>query len=168
MAKDTQPTRWFHQHKNEKEMITITMWPYRSLSIQGFRVIIGFFAIALTGLSLGFMMLGAWPVVGFLGLEIGIVWLAFRMNYRAGQLVEKVHISTSGVTIERTDWKGSSKQHTLDSPWVSAELFPPKAKRKKLLLKMHAESFEIGAFLPPVEKPALAKALNDAFIRMRQ
>lgn len=162
------PTKWYHHQTNTEEMITITMWPYRSLSVRGFRLVIAFFAIALSGLALGFMLLGAWPVVGFLGLEIGIVWFAFRMNYRAGQLVEKVSISPQGVIIERTDWKGRTRQQCLESPWITAELFPPKAKRRKLLLKWHAHTVEVGAFLPPVEKPSLATALNHALSRMRQ
>lgn len=167
MAEQTAPTRWYHSQQHENEMITITMWPYRSLSPLGFRLVIAFFALALSALGLGFMLLGAWPVVGFLGLEIGIVWMAFKVNYRAGQLVERVFISPGGVTIERTDWRGQARQQQLDSPWVTAELLPARAERNKLLLKMHAQSVEIGAFLPPVEKPSLADALNDAFYRMR-
>ena len=57
--------------------------PHRSLSrpvssllmtlIGGFSFIGGMF----------FLLLGAWPVVGFLGLDVLLVYWAFRANYRA-------------------------------------------------------------------------------------
>ena len=158
---------YYSQSTQTDEVITISLWPYRSLSIEGFRIVIGSIALALSIVGIGFMMMGAWPVLGFLGLEIAVVWFAFKLNYRAGRLIETIFISKSGVTIERTDWRGRPASQHIDSPWVTAELVPKTARRRKLMLSVHGNTVEIGAFLPPIEKPALAKALNDALLRMR-
>ena len=57
--------------------------PPRSLSMRGFNRVM----MILGGLSVFssavFLTLGAWPVVGFLGLEILVLWLVFRWSFRS-------------------------------------------------------------------------------------
>jgi uncharacterized membrane protein len=159
---------WFNAKQDATtETYVITLWPYRSLSLKGFRIFMAVLASLMSIIATGFFLLGAWPVIGFLGAEILIVWLAFKMNYRAGQLVEKVEITPSYVQITRTNWRGNETQICLDSPWVRAKLLEEQEHRPKLFLCAHAQETEIGSFMPPVEKSALAKALNEALIRMR-
>ncbi len=164
----TSQLRWQHRTSDKgAHVITIRLWPYRSLSLQGFRMVMGALTLAIFTLGLGFFLLGAWPVIGFLGAEIGLVWFAFRFNYRAGQLVEEITISPASVTITRTDWRGRQKKYVLNSAWIKAELIPKQARCRKLFLRQHSHRLEIGAFLPPTEKPSLESALNDAFTRVR-
>ena len=159
--------RWFHDKSLKNgEAIVITLWPYRSLSLRGFRILIAILAGLMSFIGLGFYLLGAWPVVGFLGLEIIIVWYAFKWNYRSGQLVETVSISPQQVDITRTDWRGRSKTICLDGVWIKAELDTKEKRRCRLYLRQHAIKMEIGAFLPSAEKPSLATALNEAFARL--
>jgi uncharacterized membrane protein len=159
---------WFNTKADATtETYVITLWPYRSLSLRGFRIFMAVLASLMSIIATGFFLLGAWPVIGFLGAEILIVWFAFKMNYRAGQLVEKVEITPSYVQITRTNWRGNETQICLDSPWVRAELLEEQEHRPKLFLCAHAQQMEIGSFMPPVEKNALAKALNDALMRVR-
>ena len=128
---DTPTTqRWFHDKSPENgETIVITLWPYRSLSLQGFRILIAVLASLMSLIGLGFYLIGAWPVVGFLGLEIFIVWYAFKWNYRSGQLVETVAITPQQVDIIRTDWRGRSKTICLNGVWIKAELDTKEKKR---------------------------------------
>ena len=166
---DTPTTqRWVHDKSPENgETIIITLWPYRSLSLQGFRILIAVLASLMSLIGLGFYLIGAWPVVGFLGLEIFIVWYAFKWNYRSGQLVETVAITPQQVDIIRTDWRGRSKTICLNGVWIKAELDTKEKKRCRLYLRHHASKLEIGAFMPPAEKPSLAAALNEALARLR-
>ena len=160
--------RWFHDKSPENgEAIVITLWPYRSLSLRGFRILIVVLASVMSFIGLGFYLLGAWPVVGFLGLEIFVVWYAFKWNYRSGQLVETVAITPQQVDITRTDWRGRSKTICLDGVWIKAELDTKEKRRCRLYLRQHANKLEIGAFMPSAEKPYLAAALNEAFTRLR-
>jgi uncharacterized membrane protein len=41
---------------------------------------------------LGFYKIGAWPVVGFLGLDVLIVYLAFRASYAQAQAFEDLDV----------------------------------------------------------------------------
>merc|ERR1711965_88786 len=63
----------------------LSIWPYRSLSARGFMLVMAALGSLAFCIGLGFFLLGAWPVVGFLGLEILVVWVAFKMNYRAAK-----------------------------------------------------------------------------------
>jgi uncharacterized membrane protein len=160
--------RWFHEKSQENsETIVITLWPYRSLSLPGFRILMAVLSSLMGLIGLGFYLLGAWPVIGFLGLEIFIVWYAFKWNYRSGQLMETVEITPNQVDVTRTDWRGHSKTICLNGIWIKAELDTEGKKKCSLYLRQHALKLEIGAFMPPSEKPSLAAALNEAFTRLR-
>ena len=160
--------RWFHNKSQaDGELIVITLWPYRSLSLKGFHVLIAVLASLMSLIGLGFYLIGAWPVLGFLGLEILIVWYAFKWNYKSGQLVETVAITPQQVDITRTDWRGNSKTICLNGVWIKAELDTKEKRKCRLYLRQHANKLEIGAFMPPSEKPSLAVALNEAFARLR-
>jgi len=160
--------RWYH-NKTEAgaEAIVITLWPYRSLSLRGFQILIAVLASLMTVIGLGFYLLGAWPVIGFLGLEILVVWYAFKWNYRSGQLIETVAITPQQVDVTRTDWRGRETTVRLSGAWIKAELDVKEKRRERLYLRQHAHKLEIGAFMPPSEKLSLANALNDAFSRLR-
>ena len=160
--------RWYH-NKTEAgaEAIVITLWPYRSLSLRGFQILIAVLASLMTVIGLGFYLLGAWPVIGFLGLEILVVWYAFKWNYRSGQLVETVAITPQQVDVTRTDWRGRETTVRLSGSWIKAELDVKEKRRERLYLRQHAHKLEIGAFMPPSEKLSLANALNAAFSRLR-
>ena len=72
---------WFNAKGDaETETYVITLWPYRSLSLKGFRIFMAVLASLMSLIATGFFLLGAWPVIGFLGAEILIVWFAFKMN----------------------------------------------------------------------------------------
>ena len=45
--------------------------------------------------GLAFALRGAWPVAVFCGLAVGLVYLAFRLNYHAARLSERIVLSTA-------------------------------------------------------------------------
>ena len=67
---------------SEQVLFEARLSPHRSLSFTGFTILM----LVLAGISLAigitFLMMGAWPVFGFFGLDVALVWLAFRANYR--------------------------------------------------------------------------------------
>ena len=139
----------------------ITLWPHRSLSQRGFTILLlclGSLAIAI---GLGFFLIGAWPVIGFMGLELGVLYAAFRLNYRDGKASEQVMIHATGLDLIRISSKGKQENACFDSHWLSAELLPQKGKRSTLAIRHHHHHHEIGAFLPPAEKQAVKDLIND-------
>jgi uncharacterized membrane protein len=168
MVHNPQKTYWHHEKPDSKqEIITITLWPYRSLGSRGYLYLMMGFIGLIFILSLLFYSLGAWPVIGFLGIEIGLVWLVFRMNYNAGRNFEQISITPEATAVEKVGWRGDKRHFNIPSPWIKASCIKGEGRSDKLILKYHSEQLEIGSFLPPREKSSLADALNESFERMR-
>src|SRR3546814_1874361 len=76
-------------------LFDVELRPHRSLSPRGFLLLMALIcAISFTG-GLFFYLMGAWPVIGFMGADVLLIYLAFRINYRSGHLVERSEEHTS-------------------------------------------------------------------------
>ena len=138
----------------------ITIWPHRSLSPRGFAVLLSALCAIAFVAGLTFFIIGAWPVIGFLGLEFGVLYFAFKYNYRAAKAYEQLLIHKKGIEIVRINPKGVKQQTNLGSLWLKAEIQKSSRRRKILGLRLHSEFHEIGAFLPPAEKNQLKDLIN--------
>ena len=111
--------------------------------------------------------MGAWPVIGFLGVEIGLVWFLFKVNYKSSKNFEQISITKNSTLIKKINWRGAIINFTIESPWIKASCIKSNGTSDKLFLNYHADQLEIGKFLPPQEKALLANALNNCFERLR-
>ena len=75
----------------------LTIWPHRSLSKKGFLILMSVLAGLLFAIGVGFFLAGAWPVIGFLGLELLVVYGAFKLNYRAARRRETIETTTESL-----------------------------------------------------------------------
>ena len=69
----------------ERPIFNARLTPHRSMGPQGFRMLMAATFLATAALSLPFYLMGAWPIVGFLGLDVLGLYVAFKMNFRAAQ-----------------------------------------------------------------------------------
>ena len=92
--------------------------PHRSLSERGFVVLM--VAVCLISFTAGlvFFLMGAWPVIGFLGLDVGLIYLAFRINYRRGTIYETLRLTPSGLTVDRVDHRGRARRWRFQAHWM--------------------------------------------------
>lgn len=142
--------------------------PHRSLSPRGFVfLMMGICAISFTG-GLAFWLAGAWPVIGFLGADVLLIYLAFRINYRSGRLVETLHMTRDTLTVRRTWPGGRSRSWEFQPVWLQVELADPPRHDSPLLLRSHGRSLAIGSFLTKEERAEVAEALRAALLRARQ
>jgi len=142
--------------------------PHRSLPPAGFLVLM----ILLSGVSfvtgVAFLMLGAWPVFGFFGLDVLLVYLAFRINYRSGRIYETVTLTESELEIRRIDPSGTTKRWTFQPYWLRIHIDDPPGYDSELTISSHGRSLVIGSFLGPDEKLDLARALAAAVARIKR
>jgi len=152
---------------------TLTIWPHRSLSPRGFFLVMAALASLAFCIGLGFFLLGAWPVIGFLGLEILVVWAAFKMNYRAAARRQHLTATPEKLKIENVSPAGRTNTTELPTAWVQVELTPrdePKSHsrhRQKVIVRSHGRTAEIGSFLHPAETPGLAHEVSRMVRRAR-
>jgi uncharacterized membrane protein len=88
--------------------------PHRSLSPAGFIALMTVIGIVGFVAGTAFFLLGAWPVVGFLGLDVAVIYLAFRLNYRSGRLRETIELQPEALTVTRHHPSGRREAFTFN------------------------------------------------------
>ncbi len=143
-----------------------TLTPHRSLSRRGFFVLMS--AIIFLNFSVGgfFLAIGAWPVLGFMGLDVVLIWWAFRRNYASGRIAENIEVTAREVVLERVSEKHGPRVQRFIRRWVKVELVEDRARELigPLFLRSHGRRTEIASFLAADEKKAFAQALKTALI----
>ena len=142
--------------------------PHRSLSPHGFVILMSLVAGVGFGTGIVFLTLGAWPVFGFCGLEVVLIWLCFRLSYRSGRIWERVRLTPAALTVERHLSNGSRREWSFQPYWLRVVMDDPPEHESRLVLTSHGESLAIGSFLTPEERLDLAKALRRALASARE
>jgi uncharacterized membrane protein len=118
-------------------------------------------------ISLRFWMLGAWPVMPFSVVEVGLVLLMLRLNTREARASELILLSETELRIVRTESSGRRTVRVLPSGWLSVLLSERDGRVPRLMLRRHGVSEEIGRALGEAEKRDLAASLDRALHRAR-
>src|SRR3546814_4716753 len=107
--------------------------------------------------------MGAWPVTGFCGLEILLLYIAFRLNYRSGRAYETVRLTQTDLEIRRFGPRGDEVAHWTFAPtWLRVSMDDPPHHESRLTLSSHGRSLAIGGFLTPQERLEVVQALRQA------
>jgi uncharacterized membrane protein len=141
--------------------------PHRSLSRRGFNILM--LILGLVGFVYGmvFVLLGAWPVVGFLGLDILLIWFAFRANYRSARQYEHVRLVEDRLTVERIDPRGGRRSWRFQPYWLRVVFEETDETTNRLLLTSHGSSLALAAFLGPAQRREFARRLEQALRHWR-
>lgn len=141
--------------------------PHRSLTRRGLRWV----SLSVAGLallvSLRFWLMGAWMVLPFSLLEVGLVLLMLSLNTRQARAVELVLLSETELRIVRTDPAGRRRETILPSGWLSVSLEERDGRVPRLSLTRHGIDEEIGAALGEAEKRDLASSLTRVLEKVR-
>ena len=151
----------------ERWLIDAELRPHRSLGRAGFAALMAAVSLASYGAGAAFALAGAWPVLGFFGLDVALVWLAFRLNFRGGRLVERLRLSAAACEVERVEPSGRVRRWSFQPWWMRAELEAPEEHRCRLRLSARGASVVVGAFLTPAERREVHAALTVALARLR-
>ena len=145
-----------------KLLLNITILPYRSLSKKSFRNLM--FAVCFIFFSIGvfFWSLGAWPVFGFLGLDVILLYLAFKINYKSGEIFENLKLFNSNLLVTRSFPSGKSQSWSLEPYWTRVEISKNFPNDQKLVLKSKDKVVLLGSFLNLNDKKKLMKKINEA------
>ena len=148
-------------NKNNK-LYEISLYPYRSLNKTGFFILM--FSLGLISFVAGiiFMLKGAWPVFGFFGLDVLLVYIFFKINFRSGKKKEILILTKNQLIIEFYNSKKISKTYYLDAHWLQIRLSKLKNEMSKLKISSKNKSIIIGSFLRYQEKIDVVKSLKKA------
>ncbi|WP_102960413.1 DUF2244 domain-containing protein [Mangrovicella endophytica] len=137
--------------------------PYRSLGRRGFNILMLFVGAVSLVTGLGFLFNGAWPVIGFFGLDVLVIWLALRASYRAALAREEVSVSRTDLSIRKISPKGAVREAHYNPFWARFRV-----RRHEEIgitgMAVHGEGrmTEIGSFLNPDDRESFAIAFSQA------
>jgi uncharacterized membrane protein len=138
------------------------LYPNRSLSSFGFYLLMGGIVLASVAIGAAFTLAGAWPVTGFLGLDVLLLYLAFRWNYRAGRCAELIRLDRDGLCVRQVRPSGRTREWRFEPHWVRVTMDDPPRHDSQLVLSSHGRALAIGAFLTAEERLEVANALRTA------
>ena len=143
-----------------------TLTPHRSLSRRGFYVLMSVVTAINLAVSIYFYVEGAWPIIGFMGLDVVLIYWAFARNYADAAVAERIEIDTHEVVLRRRKAKRPEVEKRFVRRWLRVELKEDRERELigPLYLWFKGEATEIGAFLPPHERKDFAKALQAALV----
>jgi len=137
--------------------------PHRSLGRRGFAILMGalLFGWLVTGVI--FLSRGAWPVFGFFGLDVLLVYVCFRLNYRAARAREEVSVSRTSIDIKKTAPSGRSQAHHFNPFWAKFSV----ARHDEIgitgmAVQGQGQTVPIGSFLNPDDRESFARAFGNA------
>jgi len=142
--------------------------PYRSLGPRGFVALMAVVSLICFVGGLAFWSIGAWPIVGFFGLDVAIVYLAFRASYAQARAFEEVRLSSEALVIRKVSARGQASEVSYNPAW--ARLVVEREEDEgvvRLSVTSHGRTTELGGFLDPDGRESFGRALGAALAAAR-
>ncbi len=151
------------------ELFSALLTPHRSLNRTGFLVVMAFVSVVSFAAGLTFLLMGAWPVLGFFGLDALAIYWAFRINFRRAKASEEILVTPSELRVRRISHRGHVMEFVLNPLWVRLDRkIHAEFGIEKLYLVSKGRRIAIASFLGPDEKASFANALAAALQAARR
>jgi uncharacterized membrane protein len=137
--------------------------PHRSLGQTGFLALM--IAVGAVSFIAGmvFLVIGAWPVFGFFGLDALLLYWAFKINYRRAAAYEVVTVTPIELKVRKVTHRGLVREWVLNPLWVTLDKVTHEEYGvERLFLVSRGKRLPIASYLGPDEKASFAKALSNA------
>ena len=153
----------------QPELFSALLTPHRSLNRTGFVALMVFVSAVSFAAGLACLLMGAWPVLGFFGLDVLAIYWAFRINFRRAGASEEIRVTASELRLRRVSHRGHVVEFVLNPLWVRLD---QKAHAEygieRLYLVSKGRRVAMASFLGPDEKASFAKALTAALQAARR
>lgn len=153
----------------ETPIFAATLAPNRSLGPFGTRLLLGLAALVALVSAVPFLLMGAWPIGGFLGLDIALLYIGFRINNRDARRREQIVLSRIELLIRKIGWRGDVDERRFNPFWVRLHTEEdPDYGMVRLAVVQRREEIEVGSFLAPAERADLAGCFRGALAEARR
>jgi uncharacterized membrane protein len=160
MTPDNDPAR---DSRAEPTIFSAVLTPHRSLGRRGFLLLMLVLGSISFTTGMVFLLAGAWPVFGFCGLDVLLVYWAFRVSYRRAKAYEQVTVTPSELTVRQVSHRGGIREWTVNPLWVRLDrVVHAEFGIERLFLVAQGRRLAIAGFLGPQEKESFAHALTRA------
>lgn len=157
------------EREEEVQILSARLTPHRSLNRTGFLAVMLFLSVVSFVTGLAFLMMGAWPVFGFFGLDVLVIWWAFKVNFRAARASEEIIVTPTELRVRRVSHRGQVAEWTFNPLWVRLDQeVDEDFGLEHLYLISRGRRIQIAGFLGPEEKASFYKALVEALNAARR
>lgn len=153
----------------EPKIFSALLTPHRSLDRTGFVLVMAFVSVVSFAAGTVCLLMGAWPVVGFLGLDVLAIYWAFKVNFRSAKAYEEVLVTHSELRLRRVSHRGQVMEWAFNPLWVQLDqIVHEEFGVERLYLVSKGRRVAVASFLGPDEKASFAKALLVALAAARR
>lgn len=142
--------------------------PHRAMGPAGIRNVIIFTALMISIPGIFFYSIGAWPIIGLLGVDLIAITWAMTASFKSGDAYEQVTLWPDNLEIRHVTSKGRERHHHFNPFWVRLDVTRDLENRvTRIALKNRKDRLEIGAFLTPDDKQRFARSFGQALSKTR-
>lgn len=153
----------------QPELFSARLVPHLSLSRTGFMVVMAFVSVVSFAAGSAFLLMGAWPVLGFFGLDVLAIYWAFKTYFRRARASEEIRVTSCELHVRRTNPRGHVMEFTFNPLWVQLDRkIHAEFGVEKLYLVSRGHRIAIASFLGADEKASFANALMAALQAARR
>ena len=138
--------------------------PHRSSSERAIRIVTLFVLFLFIPTGTVFLIVGAWPVFGFMGLEVAALIFALRYNHKVGSSFEAITISERAFKVSKVDHWGKRKHWTFQPQWLQVRMDDAS---RQLIAGTHGKRVVLGKFLNDGEREELCGVLKEEIRRLQ-
>ena len=153
----------------QPEIFSARLVPHRSLNRTGFVLVMTFLSVVSFATGIAFLIMGAWPVFGFLGLDVLAIYIAFRINFGRARAREEITVTLSELRVRRVSHRGHAVEWVLNPLWVRLdEVIHEEFGTERIYLISRGRRVSVGSFLGAEEKASFAKALRAGLVAAKR
>jgi uncharacterized membrane protein len=152
-----------HNDELEPTIFSAVLTPHRSLGSIGFLIVMAVFGGVSFIAGMAFLLMGAWPVFGFFGLDVLLLYWALKLNYWHANAYEEVTVTATALKVRKVSHRGRVREWVLNPLWVRLDkVAHEEFGIERLFLVTRGKQLVIANFLGPDEKASFAKELGRA------
>lgn len=151
----------------EKIYFDARLTPNRSLSPKAFLTVMGIVGGASFLAGLMFLSMGAFPVIGFFGIDALAIYFAFRWSQRSQRQVTRVKVTAEKIDLIHEEPGRKVRRAEIPTAFARVRLEQPERAPSELQIAYQSQAWVIGRFLTPGERKSLKSALETAIHRAR-
>lgn len=153
---------------NSGPLFSAMLRPHRALGPTGIRNVVMLTAALAAIPGILFYAIGAWPIVGLLGLDVIALTWALTASFKSGDAYEEVTLWPDNLEVRHVTPKGDESRHAFNPFWVRLDVTRDFEDRvTRIALRNRGEELEIGNFLTPADKKSFATSFSQALHRAR-
>ena len=146
----------------------LVLTPNRSLDRRHARWLVAGVGLLMLLTGVRLLVLGAWPVIPFLGIDVALLAWAFRASYRSGRGFEALRLDEDDLVVRRRSPEGRERRIRLEPMSTTARLERMAMRQNRLWLTARDQRVAVGRFLSPGEREAIYEVIAEGLERFRR